>query len=60
MKRESQDAAQLGHGEFAFGVDVTGLQTFLPASALSHRGEPPTERKCIGNHRRHGYTGSER
>jgi hypothetical protein len=28
--------AQVGNGEFAFGVDITGLQTFVPFSTLSH------------------------
>ncbi|KAJ4300760.1 hypothetical protein N0V90_002848 [Kalmusia sp. IMI 367209] len=29
---------QLGNGDFAFGVDVTGLQTFLPHNTLSSWG----------------------
>ena len=28
--------AQVGNGEFAFGVDFTGLQTFVPFNTLSH------------------------
>jgi hypothetical protein len=28
--------AQVGNGEFAFGVDITGLQTFIPFSTMSH------------------------
>jgi len=28
--------AQVGNGEFAFGVDMTGLQTFVPFNTLSH------------------------
>ena len=28
--------AQVGNGEFAFGVDITGLQTFVPVNTLSH------------------------
>ncbi|MCX6238062.1 MAG: hypothetical protein NTY07_11010 [Bacteroidia bacterium] len=28
--------AQVGNGEFAFGVDITGLQTFVPFNTLSH------------------------
>jgi len=28
--------AQVGNGEFAFGVDITGLQTFVPFNSLSH------------------------
>jgi hypothetical protein len=28
--------AQAGNGEFAFGVDITGLQTFVPFNTLSH------------------------
>lgn len=28
--------AQVGNGEFAFGVDVTGLQTFVPFNTMSH------------------------
>jgi len=27
--------AQVGNGEFAFGVDITGLQTFIPFNTLS-------------------------
>ncbi|MDW7980260.1 MAG: hypothetical protein RMH97_06825, partial [Verrucomicrobiales bacterium] len=29
---------QVGNGEFAFSVDITGLQTFLPANTMSHWG----------------------
>lgn len=28
--------AQVGNGEFAMGVDITGLQTFVPFNTLSH------------------------
>ncbi len=28
--------AQVGNGEFAIGVDITGLQTFVPFNILSH------------------------
>ena len=28
--------AQVGNGEFAFGVDITGLQSFVPFNTLSH------------------------
>jgi hypothetical protein len=28
--------AQVGNGEFAFGVDITGLQTFVPFNTMSH------------------------
>ena len=27
---------QVGNGEFAFGVDITGLQTFVPFNTMSH------------------------
>ncbi len=30
--------AQVGNGEFAFGVDVTGLQTFVPFNTMSQWG----------------------
>jgi len=30
--------AQVGNGEFAFGMDITGLQTFVPFNTLSHWG----------------------
>lgn len=30
--------AQVGNGEFAFGVDITGLQTFVPFNTMSHWG----------------------
>ncbi len=40
---------QVGNGEFAFGVDCTGLQTFLPAHTMSHWGwhsfPPPVGRR---------------
>jgi hypothetical protein len=41
---------QVGNGEFAFGMDITGLQTFLPANTMSHWGwhsfpMPPGERR---------------
>lgn len=29
---------QVGNGEFAFSVDVTGLQTFIPCNTMSHWG----------------------
>ena len=29
--------AQVGNGKFAFGMDITGLQTFLPFNTLSGR-----------------------
>ena len=32
----SQSPAQVGNGEFAFGVDITGLQTFVPFNTMSH------------------------
>jgi hypothetical protein len=31
-----QSPAQVGNGEFAFGMDITGLQTFVPFNTLSH------------------------
>ena len=30
--------AQVGNGEFAIGVDITGLQSFVPFNTLSHWG----------------------
>jgi hypothetical protein len=35
---DARQVLQVGNGEFAFGADVTGLQTFLPAHTLSHWG----------------------
>ena len=29
---------QVGNGEFAFGADITGLQTFVPFNTMSHWG----------------------
>ena len=29
---------QVGNGEFAFGMDITGLQTFAPFNTMSHWG----------------------
>ena len=31
----SKSPAQAGNGEFAFGVDITGLQTFIPFNTIS-------------------------
>jgi hypothetical protein len=33
---DPKSPAQVGNGEFAFGVDITGLQTFVPFNTLSH------------------------
>lgn len=35
-KTNNGSPAQVGNGEFAFGVDVTGLQTFTPFNTMSH------------------------
>ncbi len=35
---DPQTPLQVGNGEFAFSVDITGLQTFLPANTMSHWG----------------------
>jgi hypothetical protein len=32
----AKSPAQVGNGEFAFAVDITGLQTFVPFNTLSH------------------------
>ncbi len=37
-KTDPDSPAQVGNGEFAFGVDITGLQTFVPFNTLSHWG----------------------
>ena len=34
-KTEPNSPAQVGNGEFAFGVDITGLQTFVPFNTMS-------------------------
>jgi hypothetical protein len=34
-KTNPNSPAQVGNGEFAFGVDITGLQTFIPFNTLS-------------------------
>jgi hypothetical protein len=42
--------AQVGNGEFAFGVDITGLQTFVPFNTLSHwswHSFPPPEGQSV-------------
>jgi hypothetical protein len=40
---------QVGNGEFAFGMDITGLQTFAPFNTMSqwgwHSGPPPVGEK---------------
>ena len=37
-RNNPQSPAQVGNGEFAFGVDITGLQTFAAHAAMSHWG----------------------
>jgi hypothetical protein len=37
-KLNIKSPAQVGNGEFAFGVDITGLQTFVPFNTMSHWG----------------------
>lgn len=34
-KTDSLSPAQVGNGKFAFGVDITGLQTFIPFNTMS-------------------------
>lgn len=35
---DKRSPAQVGNGEFAFSVDITGLQTFVPFNTMSHWG----------------------
>lgn len=37
-KLDVKSPAQVGNGEFAFWVDITGLQTFVPFNTMSHWG----------------------
>lgn len=37
-KDDPKSPAQVGNGEFAFGADITGLQTFTPHYTMSHWG----------------------
>jgi hypothetical protein len=37
-KLDLKSPAQVGNGEFAFSVDITGLQTFVPFNTMSHWG----------------------
>ncbi len=37
-KTNSQSPAQVGNGEFAFSVDITGLQTFVPFNTMAQWG----------------------
>lgn len=37
-KLDKRSPAQVGNGEFAFSVDITGLQTFVPFNTMSHWG----------------------
>lgn len=37
-KLDLKSPAQTGNGEFAFSVDITGLQTFVPFNTMSHWG----------------------
>ena len=34
-KTDPRSPAQVGNGEFAFGVDITGLQTFVPFNTMA-------------------------
>ena len=34
-KTNAKSPAQVGNGEFAFGVDITGLQTFVPFNTMA-------------------------
>lgn len=34
----AESPLQVGNGEFAFGMDITGLQTFVPFNTMSHWG----------------------
>ena len=36
--RNLKGPSQVGNGEFAFGMDLTGLQTFVPFNTMSHWG----------------------
>jgi hypothetical protein len=36
IKETNLKPMQVGNGEFAFNVDITGLQTFVPHNTLSH------------------------
>ncbi|RYZ91567.1 MAG: hypothetical protein EOP06_06730, partial [Proteobacteria bacterium] len=35
---DAEHPLQVGNGEFAFGMDITGLQTFAPFNTMSHWG----------------------
>jgi len=37
-KLDLKSPGQVGNGEFAFSVDITGLQTFVPFNTMSHWG----------------------
>ncbi|MCW3055732.1 MAG: hypothetical protein JWN14_4902, partial [Chthonomonadales bacterium] len=37
-KFDGERPLQVGNGEFAFGMDITGLQTFAPFNTMSHWG----------------------
>lgn len=37
-KFDGERPLQVGNGEFAFGMDITGLQTFVPFNTMSHWG----------------------
>ena len=54
--------AQVGNGGFAFGMDITGLQTFVPFNTLSDWGwhsfpQDETTRRHGSTLRRRGRTG---
>ncbi|HOI80234.1 MAG TPA: hypothetical protein PLI30_11610, partial [Petrimonas sp.] len=51
-KFSKRSPAQVGNGEIAFGVDITGLQTFVPFNTLSQWGwhsDPVPEGVDISN-----------
>jgi hypothetical protein len=37
-KQDPASPLQVGNGQFAFGADITGLQTFIPFNTMSHWG----------------------
>ena len=55
-KTNPRSPAQVGNGEFAFSVDITGLQTFVPFNTMSqwscifpaHSTPRPPLMRCTG------------
>lgn len=55
---DPKSPAQVGNGEFAFGVDITGLQTFVPFNTMAQWGWHSFRwRTVLSEYRSRGWCG---